>query len=346
LVQITNHGFSSGGKASDLIYCRAQSGCYFRSEGEIMGEKIWASFQGVSPGMSKRDKMLGAILWKKSAANGWTQTIGFVNLKSLFTQIRDKGWQVDKLAIVAHGGTRSGRIGLDRELSIRTIPSFQREFRNLASLFTGSARRIIFFSCGASAGANGDELWCKLSKLMPNCEIVGFSKILETGRAGALDFTGTEAGKMWELGDNKRKNVNEWSPIAKWARNDYIIRPTVEEVLMMQTMKVRGLVLNPKKLCGSLNCIGHRSYGDRCKNYHRLPKQYGQIMASYSQARRTSGAASISIPELLGVTDECGNLVLTGRRNRGLLTRQRCDSRTPKKKPSSLGRSRRRKSRS
>ncbi|MHC4528487.1 MAG: DUF4347 domain-containing protein, partial [Planctomycetota bacterium] len=146
-----------------------------------MGERVWAAFKGTSPGASERDKALGKTHWVVKGQKEWTQTVGFVTLKSLIKQILDERWKVDKLGIVAHGRQRSGRIALDRELSMKNIRSWKKDFNNLASLCMKPGGRVIFFSCAASAGSNGDRLWCRLSEFMPNCEIVGFSKVLQTG---------------------------------------------------------------------------------------------------------------------------------------------------------------------
>ena len=198
--------------------------------------------------------------------------------------------------------------------------------------------RLIFFSCAPAAGSEGDRLLCKISQIMPNCEVVAFTKILETGRAGERDFTGTTAGKMWELGDSSKKNVNEYAPIAKWAKNGYVIRPPKSEVVMIQSIKAHNKLLNPKKLCGSMNCKGHAAYGDWCKNYVRHPRQYDQILEQLRFIKNIHGYYSVSIPWLVGVANEDGDLVLTGHRNKAFLDHvNRSKGTQRKRRPGPLG---------
>lgn len=301
-----------------------------------MGERVWSYFQGVTKNMSERDKMLGQILWKKG--NEWTQTCGFMSVKHLWDRLWKENWKIDKLAIVAHGEQIAGRIMLERELSVNTIQYFKTEFKNIANYCMTSGGRLIFFSCAPAVGGEGDKLLCKLSEIMSNCEVVAFTKILETGRAGALDFTGTKAGKMWELGDSSKKNVNEYSSIAKWAKNGYVIKPPKAEVEMIQSIKAHNKRLNPKKLCGSMNCIGHAAYGTMCKNYIRHPRQYDQILKQVQFIKKLHNYYSVSIPWLIGVANEDGDLVLTGQRNRSLFGHVNRNKGTQRKRrPGSIG---------
>jgi hypothetical protein len=260
----------------------------------------------------------GYTLWK--IGGGWTQVLPFTSIKHLIQQLSEKNWRIDKLGILAHG--IKGGIQYDRKLTLDSMDSYGQLFKILANHINPSGR-IVFFTCVSYAKRASDHFWCKLSDLIPNREIVGFTKQIEFGSMGELDWTGTEAGFVWELGDRKKNRVNEWSSIAKWAMNGYIIKPTRSEVIYLQNLRVKNKRLNPKKLCGSMNCPGHANYGQNCRlysdikskgpSYFRWRTQWDNIIREYDKITKEKSWEDARIPSLLGLVNNKGELILTGR---------------------------------
>jgi hypothetical protein len=217
-----------------------------------------------------------------SPANGWTHCLGFWTLDNLISQMEKEGLRgISKLGIIAHGD-RGGLVQLDRDLTPETVHTFSSEFKKLRYYLTPNAR-LVFFSCIAAQGIEGDKLLSALSKLLPGREVAGFIVFgwMPPGTKGELGGVPSPAGAFYEAGGTlfKRaedyrgqKLVNEWHETTKWARDGWIVRPPRFEVLSEQTKKgKKGELLNSQKRCGSIFCPGHREYGHWCKDYTRHP---------------------------------------------------------------------------
>jgi len=216
--------------------------------------------------------------WKPG--RGYTHCINMWNLESLLHQLEREKLQgtVDKLGILAHGD-RPGQVlleGKKRVMNSFNLHEFSAAITSL-SRFLRPSGKMIFFSCLAGMGSEGDKLLAAISALLPGREIVGFNELgwVGPGTGGELGGAPSVAGAIKARGNLPDRSsaaavglpyLTEWSPSAKWARDGYIVRPPRKEVLTAQTLDPLG-----EQRCGSFWCKGHRKPGQWCRDYQRSP---------------------------------------------------------------------------
>jgi hypothetical protein len=113
----------------------------------------------------------------QSQDTGWSDVIGFSSLRDLISEMdaRRLNGQVDKLAIVAHGNV-PGWVELDRTLNLENIRSFHHWLNRLRFyLRRGRQVQVAFYACIAGAGQAGTDLLKRLSEVIPDRTIIGFT---------------------------------------------------------------------------------------------------------------------------------------------------------------------------
>jgi hypothetical protein len=212
-----------------------------------MGVNVWAFRVG------------NYVAWPPA---GWMHAIRFSSLGDLTSELESRGLadNVETLAIVAHGDV-AGLVQLDRNLTPGTIGSFSSEIAALGR-YISSRGKLVFMSCLAGADRDGDQLLTKLSLLLSNRSIIGFT----IKGAKASEGMTCAAGQVYE-GDGLLDGMpasqlrglpelREGSLYSKWAWNGSITRlPTLEQAK------------RPKNKCAKPGCPGHKSPGDRCQLY-------------------------------------------------------------------------------
>lgn len=209
-----------------------------------MGQKVWAWRVGNFP---------------SDSSSGWTQSIHFKALEDLVDTLEKKKLrrQVDTLAIVAHGDA-GGLVQLDRNLTPGTLASFGETLTAMDGYFGDWGGKLLFVSCIAALGKDGDDLLTGLSKYLPNVHVIGF-----TINGAMVESYPNLPGQVYE-GQNFMSGMNaklmkalppltEYSPFSKWARNGYITKIPYEEQ-----------VKRPKYRCAWSLCPGHKNPIDRC----------------------------------------------------------------------------------
>ncbi|MEP6495249.1 MAG: hypothetical protein ABJF01_21360 [bacterium] len=210
-----------------------------------MGTNVWAYRVGNFP---------------SDAKTGWSYSIHFHGLDELIASLKAKRLErkVDTLAIVAHGDA-GGLVQLDRDLTPLSIGSFISAFTDLNAYFEEGGGKLIFISCIAAIGADGDALLTGVSKLVPNTHVVGFTingamaqEGLPTAPGQVLDGDNFMRGMSAKLMKG-RPVLTEYSVFSKWARNGYITKIPYQE-------QVKRLGFR----CAWSTCPGHAKPTDRC----------------------------------------------------------------------------------
>jgi hypothetical protein len=159
--------------------------------------------------------------------------------------------------IVAHGDA-GGVVQLDRNLTSKTVASFGSELSALSGYLTTHAH-LVFVSCIAAVGPEGDVLLTEVSKYLPNRHVVGFTI------NGGMAQEGLPAmpGQVLEAENSQRgmpakllkglPMLTEYSYFSKWARNGAITRIPAQEQ-----------VARPNFKCAWSACPGHAKSTDRC----------------------------------------------------------------------------------
>jgi hypothetical protein len=193
--------------------------------------------------------------WQQQAyETGWSHTFRFSSLTHLVNQmsycrgLRERHptaplrtmrpprpdsheyGQVTRLGIVAHGD-REGVVELDRHLTADSMPSFATELEELSTYLTPDAK-VIFYSCIAGAGIDGDRLLNTLSVRLRGQTIIGFTVFGETDASEALSAIAPQSpGRVREAphgrgtGRSGREGLlGPWSIYAKWSLNGAIVR--------------------------------------------------------------------------------------------------------------------------
>ena len=196
--------------------------------------------------------------WRKQAyETGWSHTFRFSSLEHLVDQMsRSRGLrerrptlpfrtmspprpdfreygQVTRLGIVAHGD-RDGVVQLNRNLTADSMLSFATELQELSTYLTPDAK-VIFYSCIAAAGSDGDRLLNALSIRLCGRTIIGFTVFGETDASELLSAMSPQSpGRVREAphgpgtGRLGREGLlGPWSIYAKWSRNGVIVRRPV-----------------------------------------------------------------------------------------------------------------------
>jgi len=232
-----------------------------------MAERVWAA----------GPKIEG--VW--GPGHGWTMAMpAFSSLGNLISQMKDRNLKgiVSRLGIVAHGDS-PGLIQLTgdfipgfKDLTVSNLSHYASDLKELR-LYLEPAGWLMFFSCIAGSGQQGDRLLSALSRLLPGRTIVGFTTY---GWAPTL-LGGAKipAGDVYDAGYDQRskrvdqkgkKPMTEWYKTAKWAKNGWIIRQPRDELDYYQNRL-------PEKRCGSIFCLGHKASGDMCDPYKRDPER-------------------------------------------------------------------------
>ncbi len=142
---------------------------------------------------------------------------------------------------------------LGRALTFNSISKFRMELNNLRLYLTLDAK-IVFYSCIAGAGTQGDQLLRGLSRQLPGRTVIGFIVKGETDAGELLSHLSAQSpGRVREAPHGKGSGrpgkvglLTPWSGYAKWARDGVIVR---------QPSFGRG----PRKRCANPACPGHSS---------------------------------------------------------------------------------------
>lgn len=198
--------------------------------------------------------------FQKSPATGWAIAISFNSLKDLVSEMRRQklDGSVETLAIVAHGDA-SGVVQLDKNLTPATLNAFTADLAALRS-FLGPHSKLIFISCLAGTGSEGDKLLTGISSILFNVHVIGFT----INGAMAQEGLPSEAGQVLE-GEYFMQGMpaklmrtmpvlTEYSVYSKWARNGFITRIPVQEQMR-----------RPGYRCAWSSCPGHAHPIDRCQ---------------------------------------------------------------------------------
>jgi hypothetical protein len=222
--------------------------------------------------------------WAERAyATGWSHTIHFSSLEDLLrqmsgrTELRENaarqgpgtmrvpfprlGGRVTRLGIVAHGDI-DGLVQLDSPLTADTVRSFERVLQQFPSFLTQDAQ-VIFFSCIAGAGRDGDRLLNALSTSWPGRTVIGFTVWGETEATEAVaQFSPQSPGHVREAPHQEGSGrpgreglLGPWNMYAKWSRNGTIVRRPITE-------------RDRQNHCANPRCPGHRSPLDHCPGWH------------------------------------------------------------------------------
>lgn len=165
---------------------------------------------------------------------GYDQLLMFPDLGNLMTQMdsEDLKGKVWRLSIVAHGN-QAGVVQLEEtlSLSVATLGQFHGKFHRLRNYLTRDAT-LMFVSCIAGAGREGDALLKAVSVMLPTRYVVGFTQyglLIATGlnAPGAVYSQGSpfQAG---ELSGAQHERLDVGSRFAKIARNGEIIHQAEE----------------------------------------------------------------------------------------------------------------------
>jgi hypothetical protein len=247
-----------------------------------------------------------AGLWVSAVGGNWIPGDGYEHVMAIFgledfvRQLYDQTifgvGSLDRIAILAHGD-RPGQIvfeGKKLVVDSGNYGKYQSHFKNIGN-FIKPGGRLIFYSCIAGLGKQGDQILARISRSMPERFVIGFSVIVGLG---ALDSPApTQAGRVKNLGgipsrnlefQSKQPYANEWIAESKWAWNGMIVKPTNAEVLEIQYKDEKYL------RCGSIFCPGHSKMGHRCKVYRRLPGRIVYTQLPKRPSRGTLGLESSS----------------------------------------------------
>jgi len=196
----------------------------------------------------------------KDRSSGWSHTIHFKSLKELTEELANNSLegQVEILAIVAHGDS-NGLVQLDRNLTPGTLASFGDELDTL-NKFLVTHGKLIFVSCIAGTGKEGDELLTGISKRLPNRHVIGFTIFGGMAQEGFPTLPGQILEvQHWMPGMPAKllkglPTLTEYSYFSKWARNGYITRIPIDEQSK-----------DEKHRCAWSLCPGHAKATDRCQ---------------------------------------------------------------------------------
>jgi hypothetical protein len=171
---------------------------------------VWAIHSGVD------------CTFTESQETGWTDVFGFSTLDNLISEMNRRGLQgqVEKLAIVAHGNA-PGVVHLDRPLNLESIPSFYSPLHRLRwYLRRHSHVQLAFYACVAGALQAGTAFLIRLSEIIPDRTIIGFT---DWGVCGA----GSQASNPGLISPNAtggRGYITLGGIYAKWACKGRIVR--------------------------------------------------------------------------------------------------------------------------
>ena len=107
-------------------------------------------------------------IFKLPKESEWTHVFNQMgSLKKLVEKLKEGKLQrrVAKLAIVAHGDT-AGLVQLDSDMTSTNVTSFRLDLADLIDYLTPNGK-LIFMSCIAGAGKEGDELLSTISSYLP-----------------------------------------------------------------------------------------------------------------------------------------------------------------------------------
>lgn len=211
---------------------------------------LWANYSGNNLGR-----------WHDQAySSGWSHTINFSSLLNLTDQMaqRNLHGNVTRLGMVAHGDS-PGQVVLDRNLVRGTIHTFSREFTTMRSFLTRNSK-LIFFSCIAGMGRDGDDFLCAVSRLLPGVTVIGFVVYgITSANRNLAALSPMTPGSMRPA--NRLGMVYEghgllqpWSIFSKWARNGRIVRNS-------------PLERDDDGHCANPNCRGHSDRRHVCPGW-------------------------------------------------------------------------------
>jgi hypothetical protein len=210
-----------------------------------MGTKIWAYRVGN---------------FVSDSSSGWSYSFRFNAIKDLIKQLKEKNLErrVDTLAIVAHGDL-GGVVQLDRNLTPSTVASFGVDFNDLNYFFEDGGGKLIFVSCIAALGSDGDNLLISISKYLPNVHVIGFTINGVMSKDGLPSLPGQVLeGESFMNGMSAKLMkglplITEYSFFSKWARNGFITKIPIQEQIK-----------RPNYRCAWSLCPGHSSATHRC----------------------------------------------------------------------------------
>jgi len=209
----------------------------------------------------------GATVWafrtgSWSRAPGWGYVIGFYSLADLIGKLEAQHLRgkVSQLGIVAHGDL-AGRIELDRDLTVESLPQFYADLGMLTQYLVPDAW-VTFYSCIAGKAKEGSELLTSISKHLRGRTIVGFELYgfigIGTNAAGMVKASETQYASV--AVDPKQHAtqgyLSPWCPYAKRAWDGQIVHLP----LLEQNNRAGFACANP-------SCPGHSSVGHSCPGW-------------------------------------------------------------------------------
>jgi hypothetical protein len=182
--------------------------------------------------------------FSRTASTGWSHTINFTSPSDLATQMDAASLRgrVQRLVILAHGN-RPGQLLME---GTRLGATSAAVIGRLYAPFLRSDAMLVLMACIAGAGDDGSLFLRRLSTELRGRVIVGFSAygVIDSSFGGALNPGNVQAAPGQRPVSGAR--LEPWSPWAKWAHEDVIVRLPADEQES-----------NAGHRCANPNCRGH-----------------------------------------------------------------------------------------
>lgn len=182
--------------------------------------------------------------FSRTASTGWNHTINFTSPSDLAGQMDAAGLRgrVQRLVILAHGD-RPGQLLMEGTRHGATSAAV---IGRLYAPFLQSNAMLILMACIAGAGDDGSLFLRRLSTELRGRVIVGFSAygVIDSSFGGALNPGNVQAAPGQRPVPGAR--LQPWSPWAKWAHQDMIVRLPANEQES-----------NAGRRCANPSCPGH-----------------------------------------------------------------------------------------
>lgn len=165
--------------------------------------------------------------FSRTASTGWNHTINFTSPSDLAAQMDAAGLRrrVQRLVILAHGD-RPGQLLME---GTRRGATSAAVIGRLYAPFLQSDAMLILMACIAGARDDGSLFLRRLSTELRGRVIVGFSAygVIDSSFGAALNPGNVQAAPGQRPVPGAR--LYPWSPWAKWAHEDMIVRLPADE---------------------------------------------------------------------------------------------------------------------